>query len=891
METELSSRYDASQVEAKWYARWEEAGLFAPGQGDSLYTITIPPPNITGSLHMGHSLCYPMQDLIGRYRRLMGDSVLVLPGQDHAGIATQGVVSKQIRAEGGNPAQMGREKFVERVWAWRKESGDTIIRQFRQLGCAFDWRRLRFTLDDHYARAVLKVFVDWFDRGIIYRGERIVNWDPAIQSSVSDIETERRTVRGKLTSIYYPFAGEDWHAEAEAVRARFAEDPKAPIGPLKHGVVIATTRPETMLADVAVAVHPSDARYAGLVGRTVVLPLLDREIPLIADLHPDPEFGTGAVKITPAHDANDFEVGVRHGLPMPGVLDDGGRVNENGGPYAGLSREEARKRVLADLAERGHLIGAVDHEIPMIFSERTGEIIEPMLKEQWWARQADLAKPAIEAVRSGKIRFTPERYGRLFVEWLEGIRDWNVSRKLWWGHRIPVYYAEDGTAVAALGWEEAEAKSGKKIVAQDEEVLDTWFSSGLWPFATLGWPDEGWDADGRYPTDVLVTDHNIINLWVARMVMMSMDFTGRIPFHHVYIHATVMTEDGRRMSKSLGTGVDPVEVIERIGADALRFTILGQAGFNQEIRYSEKKTEAARNFCNKIWNASRFVLMNLDGYDPAAPAPTELDPVDRWLLSRLAGLEKTVREAYEAYDVQAAAMALEAFFWGDYCDWYIEVAKPRLADPARRHAPQAVLVQALAAFLAMLHPVMPFITEEIYSHLPVAGKAPFLMASPWPSGVAAYADAPAERRAQRWFEVTRALRALRAEVGLAAMARIPEAFFEGDLDGGVDVVASQAWVEALKPGRPSGKHISDTVEGVDVHLAVEGLVDVGKWVERLARDEEKMAKELAGLESRLKNPDFVERAKTEVIERDRVAEADLRARLQKVRERRALIGR
>jgi valyl-tRNA synthetase len=890
----LSPRYEAAEVEAKWYGRWEAAGLFAPDPDPAKprYTITIPPPNITGSLHMGHCLCYGIQDLLGRYWRLRGHSVLVLPGQDHAGIATQSVVAKQLRKEGVNPVDLGRERFVERVWAWREESGSTIMRQFRQLGCAFDWSRERFTLDEGYARAVLKVFIDWFDAGIIYRGFRVVNWDPALQTSVSDIETERKTLRGHLTHIYYPYAESDpaaWRAEAAAVREG------APADRLEHGVIIATTRPETMLADVAVAVHPSDERYKRKIGRALRLPLMDREIPLIADPYPDPEFGTGAVKITPAHDPNDYEVGVRHGLPMPVVLDDRAHVNELGGPYAGLERYEARKRVVADLQSGGYLIKQEAHEIPMIYSERSGEAIEPLLKEQWFARQTELARPAIEAVRDGRIRFVPERYDRIFLDWMENIRDWNISRKLWWGHRIPVYTTESGRHVAAQSWEEAEAKSGEKVVAQDDEVLDTWFSSGLWPFATLGWPEQTADLAERYPTQVLITDRNIINTWVARMAMMGLHYMPeRVPFHQVYIHATVMNEHGQRMSKSLGTGVDPVETIERIGADALRMTLLGQAGMTQEIRYSDKKTEAARNFCNKIWNATRFALMNLDGFDPSAVrrlGELPLTEVDRWLLSRLAGVEAGARAAYEGYDVQQAAMLLESFFWGDLCDWYIEVSKPRLADPAERAVPQAVLVAAFEAFLAMMHPIMPFITEEIYSHLPLPDRARFLMAGRWPDHLAAFADPDVESVVTRWFEATRALRALRAEVGLDPRKAIEAAYAEGDLRGGGWVLASQAWVGELREGRPEGKFISATVQGLDLHLPIEGLIDEEKEIARLVREEEKATKDLDGLEARLSNPQFVERAKAEVIERDRAAALELRERLEKIRARRALFER
>lgn len=866
LEQDYPTRYDASITEQKWYRAWEEAGLFQPQENSTKesFVITIPPPNITGSLHMGHALCYSIQDLVGRYHRLRGKNVLVLPGQDHAGIATQSVVLKQLKKEGKNALAMGREKFVDRVWEWRKESGDTIIHQFRRLGHAFDWSRSRFTLDPDYANAVLSVFIDWFDRGLIYRGLRVVNWDPVLKTSVSDIETERKVVKGKLYYVRYPFA--DGSGE----------------------VIIATTRPETMLADVAVAVHPSDLRYKDKIGKALILPLMNREIPLITDIYPDPEFGSGAVKITPAHDPNDYEVGVRHSLEMPIVLDESAKINENGGVYAGLDRYEARKRIVADLEEQGYLVEIKDHEIALIVSERSGEVIEPLLREEWFAKQTEFAKPAIDAVREGKINFVPERYEKIFLDWMDNIRDWNVSRRLWWGHRIPVYYAEDGSAVAALSQEEAEQKSGKKIVSQDDYVLDTWFSSGLWPFATLGWPQETSDLKSFYPTSLLVTAQEILYLWVARMIMMGLDRVGEIPFHQVYIYATVLTEDGKRMSKSLGTGVDPMTIIESVGADALRFTLLSQTGYNQDIRYSDRRTEDARNFCNKIWNAVRFVLLNVE----KAPAkPAQLEDVDQWLLSRLYRAEETVRQAYESYDNQAAAQALYRFFWGELCDWYIEVSKPRLADQKKRETPQWVLLTCIESFLIMMHPIMPHLTEEVYSKLPISGKAPFIMCAQWPELDESYLSADAESKVERVFEIVRGLRALRAELGLAALKSIPKAYFEGDLDGGEDVLRSQAWIETLVLGKPADeKFISTTVMGVDIHLPIGDLVDPVKELVRLQKDEEKFASDLIKLQQRLSNPDFVSKAKPEIIERDQALAEELKSKIEKIGERKLLFG-
>jgi valyl-tRNA synthetase len=813
---------------------------------------------------MGHALCYPLQDLLGRYRRLRGDSVLILPGQDHAGIATQSVVDKQLRKEGSSAAQIGRDAFVERVWSWRKESGDTIISQLRALGCAFDWSRIRFTLDDQYAEAVLQVFIDWFERGLIFRGKRVVNWDPKLQTSVSDIETIRENRKGKLYHIRYPF--KDGSGE----------------------IVIATTRPETMLADVAVAVHPSDARYKGKIGKLLVLPLTGREIPLIEDIYPDPAFGTGAVKITPAHDPNDYSVGVRHGLEMPVILDPYARISLEG-KYFGLDRIEARKEIVADLEAQGFLVKIEDHEIPIILSDRSGEVIEPLLSEQWFCDQPKLAQRVIEGVQAGEIKFHPARYERIFLEWMENIREWCISRQLWWGHRIPIYYTEDGTAFAALSWEDAQRKAGEaKIVRQDDDVLDTWFSSGLWPFATLGWPEKTEDLNRFYPTQCLVTDRNIINLWVARMAMMSYDLLGTRPFEDVAIYATVMREDGRRMSKSLGTGIDPMDVINTIGADALRYTLLSQTGDNQELRYSERKTSEARNFANKIWNATRFVLLNVE----STPAkPEHLEPVDRWILSRLYSAEKTVREAYDKYDLQGACQALYRFFWGEVCDWYIEVSKPRLEDPEQRSTPQWVLITAFEAFLKMMHPVMPHLTEELYSFLPLENKAEFLMSATWPEFPAEFLDPSAEEQLEAVFAATVAFRSLRAELGLPAMKAVPVAYFEGDLKGSEAVLASQGWIAELKSGKPdAGAYVSTSAAKIDIHLPVEGLVDTEKELGRIAKEEAKLKEEKDKLAIRLADPVFAERAKPEIVEREKNRLIEIDSQLVKLGVRRSLFG-
>lgn len=862
---ELSTRYDASIVESKWYQAWESSGIFAPDADETkpVYSITIPPPNITGSLHMGHALCYSIQDLLARYKRLTGHRVLILPGQDHAGIAAQSVVAKNLRKDGVQPHELGREKFVEKVWEWRQQSGDTILQQFRALGCSFDWSRTKFTLDPSYAEAVLKVFIEWFEKGLIYRGLRVVNWDAALQTSISDIETERKTVKGKLYHLRYPFA--DGSGE----------------------VVIATTRPETMLADVAVAVHPDDVRYHGLVGKSIRLPLVDREVPLISDIYPDPDFGTGAVKITPGHDANDFEVGDRHNLPILIMMDGKGRVTAPGTPYDGLAKEKAREAVLNDLEAGGFVVKVEDHEIALQISQRSGEIIEPLASEQWFVRQKDLAQPAIDAVKDGRIKFTPERYQAVYLDWMENIRDWCISRQLWWGHRIPVYYTEAGQAVAAVSWQEAELKSGAKIVRQDDDVLDTWFSSGLWPFATLGWPEATDDLKTFYPTDVLVTARDILFLWVARMVMMGLDFAKDIPFKEVFIYATILTEDGKRMSKSLGTGVDPMTIIEEKGADALRYTLKSQTGANQDLRYSDRKTEDAKHFCNKIWNASRFILMNLEGYDDSVE-PMYND-VDRWLLSRLKKTEVAVREGFETYNIQASTHALYQFFWSELCDWYIEISKPRLAEPSSRATVQNVLLQALDAFLVMLHPIMPFITEEIHQYLP-GRKSHLICEGSWPRLPDSLLQQGLEEKVERWLDAVRALRALRAEAGASPMKTLPLAYIEEDWGDGMEIVRTQAWFEKVAVGRPAEMHLSTTSGGTDLHLPIDGLVDAEKELARVDRDIAKAQDELDKLQARLNNAQFTERAKPEVIARDRKAAADLSETIEKLSARRQLFA-
>ncbi|MCH8274318.1 MAG: valine--tRNA ligase [Armatimonadetes bacterium] len=883
-DSNLSTRYDPKRVEERWYERWEKAGLFRPECGRDrhperpVYCITIPPPNVTGSLHMGHALCYSVQDVCGRWKRMKGYEVLVLPGTDHAGIATQKVIETQLRDEGLSRVEIGRERFLERVWKWKEESGGVILKQFKRLGFAFDWSRERFTMDPQYHDAVLRVFVDWFERGLIYRGKRVINWDPGLRTSVSDIEVVDETRRGKLYHVRYPYADGSGH------------------------VVVATTRPETMLADVAVAVHPGDKRYRGLAGKELRLPLTDRVIPLIEDPFPDPEFGSGAVKITPAHDANDFEVGRRMGLDfddpeqVPVCIGEDARVIAPGTPYDGLDRFVARKRIVEDLEAQGLMERVEDYDVPLKIGDRSGQVIEPLLSEQWFCKMKPLAEPAIEAVKSGRVRIIPERYTGIYLRWMENIRDWCLSRQLWWGHRVPVYYTEAGDAIAAVSQEEAEQKAGGPVT-QDPDVLDTWFSSALWPFATLGWPDQTDDLKRFYPTGVLVTARDIIYLWVARMIMDGLDQAGDVPFRDVYIYATVLTEDGKRMSKSLGTGVDPLEYIDRFGADAMRFSLLVQTGHNQEIRFGEKRIEEARNFCNKIWNASRFALMNLEGFDPSAPPPrfaeqkgegrggeNDLHLEDRWILSRLRACSEIVDRSLQNYNMMDACKALHEFFWAEFCDWYIEAAKSRLQDEAARGVPQAVLVRVLDSFCRLMHPVMPHITEEVWHKLPGVGPDEHLSYADWPEPADLPADPEAEAQMGRRMEIVRAARNLRQEVGITPLRKLGSLYLEGFEDD-TGLIRTQSWFEKVEGGRPPGVHISATAGGVDIHLPIEGLVDPARELGRLQREAQKTEKELAGVMSQLNNPQFVKRAKPEIVERDREAAKALHETMAKLEER------
>ncbi len=894
---ELAKAYDPKEVEDKWYRLWKERGYFheEPDPDREPYCITIPPPNITGSLHMGHALNNTILDAMTRWHRMRGYCTLCLPGTDHAGIATQAVVEKELAREGLTRQELGRERFVERCWQWREQYGTRIYHQFERLGCSYDWERVRFTMDPSYVDAIMEEFRSWYERGLIYRGTRVVNWDVRYQSAVSDIEVITETRPGKLYHFRYPFADDSGH------------------------ITIATTRPETMLGDTAVAANPNDERYKPLFGKMLRLPLTERRIPLIADNYAKPEFGSGAVKVTPAHDLDDFECGLRHNLPQVVVIGKDGKMTEAAGPrYAGLDRFEARKRIIEDMEALGLLEKIEDYGIQTPISDRSGEIIEPLLSEQWFVDVKPLAAPAIEAVKQDKIRILPERYKAIYLHWMENIRPWCISRQLWWGHRIPIWWTEEGGArrhAFARSREEAVAALGTENVWQDEDVLDTWFSSALWPHATLGWPRQTRDLEYFYPTNLLSTAQEILYLWVARMIMTGLDFIKRpaattsendgllepdgktraiIPFRDVYIHATVLDEHGQRMSKSKGNGIDPIDLIDRYGADATRFSLMQQAGKNQDIKYSEQRTDVAGNFCNKLWNASRFVLMNLDetvtGQLPPEGARTV---TDRWILSRMNETIQTVNERLMSYDMDDATRALYQFLWNDFCDWYVEMAKPRLrAEGAERETVQNMLAFVLETTLRLLHPITPFITEEIWQALPHEGES--ILFAPYPQPNPAWNDPEAEAAMAATIETTRALRNLRAELGIAPSTRLSAAVLAAEPDlraaltANADLIATLSRLNALDlveqaPSGQTGKWVGTPITGGEVFLEIGEALDLGKELERIEKELAAVAKEIERAETKLQNPNFVQRAKPEIValERERLAEwQEKRARLE-----------
>ena len=877
----LDKNYRPDAFEARLYELWERSGRFAcdPNSARRPYTIMMPPPNVTGSLHMGHALTFTIQDILIRFERMRGRDALWQPGTDHAGIATEIVVSNQLEQEGKSRAELGREGFIERVWQWKEQSGGTITRQLRRLGVSADWARERFTMDAGLSAAVRRVFVTLYREGLIYRDKRLVNWDPEMHTVISDLEVDSRETRGRLWHIRYPVDG---------MPGRY--------------LVVATTRPETMLGDTGVAVHPEDERYSDLVGRQVRLPLVGRLIPVVADEHADPEMGSGAVKITPAHDFNDFDVGRRHGLDMINIFDRDARLTDAvPEPYRGLDRFEARKRVLADLEAEGLIEKVDDHTLMVPHHDRSGVVIEPWLTDQWFCNAAELAKPAIEAVESGRTQFVPRNWENTFFDWLRNIQPWCISRQLWWGHQIPAWYGPDGAVFVAETEEEAAreaaAKYGKATsLVRDPDVLDTWFSSGLWPFSTLGWPEKTPELARYYPTDVLVTGFDIIFFWVARMMMQGIHFMDDVPFHTVYIHALVRDERGQKMSKSRGNIVDPLELIERYGCDALRFTLAALASPGRNINLAESRLESSRNFATKLWNAARYAEMNgcalAPDYDPRASTLT----VNRWIAGATRDCAAAVTTALEAFRFDEAAHQLYHFVWGTFCDWYLEFSKPILqsADQAARTETQQTTGWVLAQILRLLHPIMPFISEELWHELGGA-KAGLLMVEPWPELPPDLYD-PAAAAEMDWVvEAVSAIRAIRAEMNVPAAAKVPLLIKDAEpetaarLERHRDHFLGLARVDGIAPSEtvPPGS-VPAVVPGATLILRLGEIVDLAKEKARLGKEIGRLDGDLAKFAAKLANPSFLSKAKPEVIDEQREREADTRRdrdRLQAAYER------
>jgi len=855
----MKKTYDPKEVEQKWYQYWEEKGYFHAEVDESKepFCVVIPPPNITGQLHMGHALDNTYQDILVRWKRMQGCNTVWIPGTDHAGIATQARVEDHIReTEGKTRHDLGREEFLRRTWAWKEEYGRTILNQLKRLGASLDWQRERFTMDEGCSRAVREVFVRLFEKGWIYQGNYSVNWCPVCSTTLSDIEVEHEESAGKLYHIKYPIADGSGYVE------------------------IATTRPETMLGDTAVAVNPGDERYRHLVGQMVIVPLVDREVPVIADDYVDMEFGTGVVKITPAHDPNDFEIGQRHNLPQVQVIGRDAVMTDEAGKYAGLDRYEARRSIVEDLQQLGLLVKVEEHQHAVGQCYRCGTVVEPLVSKQWFVKMAELAKPAIAAVENGEIRFIPERFSKHYLHWMRNIRDWCISRQLWWGHRIPVWYCRDcGEVFARVDEPTSCAKCGSENIYQDPDVLDTWFSSALWPFSTLGWPDETKELKHFYPTSVLVTGFDIIFFWVARMIVMGYEFMGDRPFKEVFIHGLVRDALGRKMSKSLGNGVDPIEAIEQYGADALRFNLVIGVAPGNDMRYIPEKVEAYRNFANKIWNASRFALMNLDDFDPQEEnlGSLELAAADYWILSRYEFTAQEVTRFLERYDVGEAARVLYDFIWSELCDWYIELIKPRLygkQGEKTRYAAQYVLWYVLKGTLELLHPFMPFITEEIWQNLPHDGET--IMLAPWPNP-AGLRSPKHERIMHTVMAVITEIRSMRSEKNVPPGRKIT-AICQADpegleiLSGAQEDIRNLAGLETLileEPVRTPEKSLSAVVEGVNIFLPLAELVDLEEEKARLQKELEQARRELQRAEKNLRNEGFISKAPQEVVEKEK----------------------
>ncbi len=850
MSRELAKTYDPQEVEDRIYDFWLNGGYFhaTVDPEKKPYTIVIPPPNITGQLHMGHAMDETLQDILIRWRRMQGYSALWLPGTDHASIATEAKIVEAMRQEGLTKEDLGREKFLERAWAWKEKYGGRIVEQLKKLGSSCDWERERFTMDEGCNKAVREVFVRLYNKGLIYRGERIINWCPHCKTSISDAEVEFAEKDGNFWHIRYPFKDGSGYLE------------------------LATTRPETMLGDTAVAVHPDDPRYKDIVGKTLILPLVGREIPVIADTYVEQDFGTGVVKITPAHDPNDFEVGLRHNLEIINVMNDDGSINENGGKFAGMPGLEARKQIVKELEEQGFLvrIEPIKHNVGSCY--RCHTVVEPRVSKQWFVKMEPLAKPAIECVRDGRVRFIPERMEKIYFNWMENIKDWCISRQLWWGHRIPAWYCEDcGETIVAMDAPHTCPKCGSEKLHQDEDTLDTWFSSALWPFSTLGWPDQTEDLKYFYPTDTLVTGYDIIFFWVARMIFSGMEHMGEPPFKTVFIHGLIRDAQGRKMSKSLGNGIDPLEVIAQYGADALRFTLVSGNSPGNDLRFSQEKVEASRNFANKIWNASRFILMNIDGQDVPNQLPEKLALEDKWIVNQFNQVVKEVTDNLEHFEIGIAVQKLYDFLWDELCDWYIEIAKIRLqsSDEEAAQTARQVLVWVMTGTLQLLHPFMPYITEEIWQSLPHEGES--IMVSKWPVYEEAHCFQQAASDMQSIMDVIRAVRNRRSEMNVPPsrkthlyIATAAEKVFQE----GAPIIERLAFANGVEigPAFEIEGAVNIVNSGAKAYIPMDELVDKKAELARLTKELESAQKQYATTQQKLSNEKFLSKAPENVVE-------------------------
>lgn len=875
MSKELAKAYEPQEVEGRIYDFWMKGGYFHAEVDPKKkpYTIVIPPPNITGQLHMGHAWDETLQDILIRWKRMQGYSALWLPGTDHASIATEAKIVEAMREEGLSKEDLGREGFLERAWAWKDKFGGRILEQLKLLGSSCDWDRLRFTMDEGCSKAVRHVFVKLYEEGLIYRGERIINWCPNCKTAISDAEVIFEEQQGSFWHLRYPLADGSGYIQ------------------------LATTRPETMLGDTAVAVHPEDERYKHLVGKNVILPLVNKEIPIVADEYVEMDFGTGVVKITPAHDPNDFEVGQRHNLPVINVMNEDGSINENGGKYAGLSGMEARKQIVKDLEEGGYLIKVEPLKHNVGTCQRCHTVVEPRVSTQWFVKMEPLAGPAIDVVKDGAIRLIPDRMEKTYYNWMENIKDWCISRQLWWGHRIPAWYCEDcGETIVSETDVDTCPKCGGKHLHQDSDTLDTWFSSALWPFSTLGWPDNTPELEYFYPTNTLVTGYDIIFFWVARMIFSGLKHTGKAPFDTVLFHGLLRDSQGRKMSKSLGNGIDPVDVINQYGADALRFTLVTGNSPGNDARYSDEKVAASRNFANKIWNAARFIHMNIDGHDVPCALPATLSLEDQWIVSRFNTVAKEVTENLDKFELGMAVSKLYDFIWDDFCDWYIELAKRPLSgeDQAVAQNTRQVLVWVLTHTLALLHPFMPFVTEEIWQSLPHDGEA--LIVAPWPQYEEGHAFPQAEAEMKKVMELITAVRTRRSEMNVPPSKKAhlyietsDTAAFEAEREA----IAKLAYCSAVEIGEsfPQAEgSVTVVTAACRGYLPMDDLVDKKAETARLTKELEGAKKQLATAEAKLQNEKFISKAPQNVIDGVKDNAAKLREKVRMIEESLAALG-